>query len=337
MKATYNRILQGDALNRLEMKKLVSAFFEPTADPDLIAAILMALHDRKETAEELAGSVDALMERAVPYPEVDLDLLDMCGTGGDQSGSFNISTTAAFVVAACDVHVAKHGNRSISSRSGSADVLAALGLDISLSPEKSAEQLRSNSLTFLFAPDVHPAMKQIQPIRKALGRPTLFNLIGPLANPYTLRHQLIGVYKAEYQEVLAQAAKLLGRRRVVIVTGEGQLDEASLDGTTTYTMLHENEITTHQFTAQDVAMPAHPRSSIAGGEAEDNAAILRQVLSGESSAYLDTTLVNAGLALLAAETVGSIQEGIAKARLAIESGAALIQLTTYPTRTEVTS
>lgn len=337
MKATYNRILQGDTLNRREMKELVSAFFETTADPDVIAAILVALHDRKETAEELAGAVDALMERAVRYPEVELDLLDMCGTGGDQSGSFNISTTAAFVVAACGVHVAKHGNRSISSRSGSADVLAALGLEISLSPEKSAEQLKSNGLTFLFAPDVHPAMKKIQPIRKALGRPTLFNLIGPLANPYTLRHQLIGVYKAEYQEVLAQAAKLLGRRRVVIVTGDGQLDEASLDGTTTYTMLHDNEITTHEFTAQDIALPAHPRNSIAGGEAADNAAILRQVLAGAPSAYLDTTLVNAGLALLAAESVDSLQDGIAKAHRAIESGAALKQLTTYPSRTEVTS
>lgn len=337
MKATYERILQGDYLSRLEMKQLAGQFFEADAEEKLIKDILLALHARQETAEELAGVVDALMERATSYPTVPFPVFDMCGTGGDQSGSFNISTTAAFVTSGAGVRVAKHGNRSISSRSGSADVLAALGLELTVTPVESAHLLETTGLTFLFAPDVHPAMRVLQPIRKAIGKPTLFNLIGPLANPYPLTHQLIGVYREDYQQTLAEAARLLGRKRAVIVTGEGCLDEASLDGTTRYTVLHDSEIMTHTLTAEQVGLSPLPREAIAGGDAEQNAHILRAVLNGEPSAYLDTTLLNSGLALFAAGAASSVKEGIETARESIQSGKALHQLLHYPTAVEVTS
>lgn len=337
MKSYVEHIQQGRTLTRTEMKEAVQHLFETTTDSADIQEFLLTLHERGETAEELAGAVDALMSRAVIYPQFDAALFDICGTGGDQSGSFNISTTAAFVVAGSGVKVAKHGNRSISSRSGSADVLAALGLAVSLSPSESASQLNESGLAFLFAPDIHPVMKQLQPIRKALAAPTLFNLIGPLANPYALSSQMIGVYRQDRQKVLAEAAHLLGRKRALIVTGEGHLDEAALDGTTRYTLLHDGSITTHTITASDVGLPSRQRNEIVGGEAYQNAEILRDVLKGKPSAYLDTTLLNAGLGLYAAGKVSSIQEGIHVAYESIESGRALEKLESYPRLVEVTS
>lgn len=319
------------------MKEIAQTFFHPETDEQQIKDVLVRLHSRGETAEELAGVVDAMMERAVPYPSATEALFDICGTGGDKSGTFNISTTTAFVLAGAGVKVAKHGNRSISSKSGSADVLAALGLSLNLSPVESLRQLEDNGLAFLFAPEVHPAMGRIQPLRKSLGQPTLFNLIGPLANPFALESQMIGVYKAQYQEILAEAAHLLGRKRAVIVTGQGSLDEASLEGTTTYSLLNEGKLTTHTFTAQEIGQAPRERHEILGGEAIENAMILRRVLQGQKSAYYDTTLVNAGLALVAAERASSIEEGIKQAEESIQSGRAFEKLNRYPSHQEVSS
>ncbi|MFC4354948.1 anthranilate phosphoribosyltransferase [Chryseomicrobium palamuruense] len=335
MRQLLDEVQQGKTLTRDEMRQLIETFFEPNTSQTDMRDFLLALHARGETAEELAGAVDALMARATSYPTVSVPLLDTCGTGGDQSGTFNVSTTSAFVLAGAGLTVAKHGNRSISSRSGSSDVLAALGLTLSLSPEESAEQLTSQGLAFLFAPDVHPALKQLQPLRKAIGQPTLFNLIGPLANPYSLDCQLIGVYRQDMQQTLAQAAHLLGRRRAIIVTGHGELDEASLEGATHYTLLHEGSITTHTLAVEETGLPTYTRPDILGGDAETNARILEDVLDGKPSAYLDTTLLNAGLALFAAERVPSVHHGIEIARHSIQSGSAKAKLTNYPKLVEV--
>lgn len=337
MRRLRDEVRQGKTLTRDEMRQFIESLFETEASHDDLSDILLTIHARGETAEELAGAVDALMARATSFPEVAVPLFDTCGTGGDRSGTFNVSTTVAFVLAGAGVTVAKHGNRSISSRSGSADVLAALGLTLTLSPEKTTEHLTSDGLAFLFAPDVHPALKQLQPLRKAIGQPTLFNLIGPLANPFPLDSQLIGVYRQDLQETLARAAHLLGRRRTIIVTGDGQLDEASLEGPVQYTLLHEGRVSSHTFTPEDSGLPLYSRSAILGGDAQHNARILEKVLDGKPSAYLDTTLLNAGLALFAAERVPSIQQGIERARQSIQSGRAKEKLLNYPKLAEVTS
>lgn len=337
MRQVRDEVQQGKTLTRDEMRQFIESLFDPDTSFDYLPEILCAMHARGETAEELAGAVDALMARATFFPTVSQPLFDTCGTGGDRSGTFNVSTTAAFVIAGAGVHVAKHGNRSISSRSGSADVLAALGIALTLPPEKTIEHLTSQGLAFLFAPDVHPALKQLQPVRKAIGQPTLFNLIGPLANPFPLDSQLIGVYRQDLQETLARAAHLLGRRRTIIVTGSGQLDEASLEGTIHYTLLHEGEITTHTLAPEETDLPSYLRSEILGGEASDNARILEEVLDGKPSAYFDTTLLNAGLALFAAERAASVIEGIELARQSIQSGRAKAKLLHYPKLAEVTS
>ena len=257
-----------------------------------------------------------------PIPEA----IDNCGTGGDQSYSFNISTTSAFVMAGAGIPVAKHGNRSISSKTGSADVLEHLGVSLSFSKQHVEEMLYENKIAFLFAPHVHEALKPFSVVRKNLGLPTIFNVIGPLTNPIALDTQLIGVYRKDLLPKIAASLQRLGRRRAVVVTGAGSMDEASLAGTNDLIILQNGELTSYSLHPEEVNLPVYANEAIRGGDAKENAAILLSVLKGEQGAYFDTVLLNAGLGIFTNGKAATISEGIELARESILSGAAFERL-----------
>jgi anthranilate phosphoribosyltransferase len=281
------------------------------------AAFLSALRVKGETAAEIVGMARAMSELAEKV-EVDADvILDTCGTGGDAAGTFNISTAAALVAAAAGVTVAKHGNRSATSRCGSADVLEALGVAIDLPPEQVSRCIAACGIGFMFAPRHHLAMKHVAPVRRELGMATTFNLIGPLTNPAGARHQLIGVADARYVDRIAQAVRMMGNARNLVVHSDDGLDEIS---TTCATAVVE------VFAGQGYGMVRAHLQDLTGGDAAENATLLRAVVDGEPGPRLDIVLLNAGAALYIAEAAGSIAEGLAAARAAVASGAARAKL-----------
>jgi anthranilate phosphoribosyltransferase len=253
--------------------------------------------------------------------------MDNCGTGGDLSFSFNVSTTSAFVLAAGGVKMAKHGNRSISSKSGSADVLEALGINLYHTPDELAEIFDQTGLVFLFAQHVHPNMRYVMPVRRELEVRTVLNLIGPFTNPVDLDTQLLGTSRPDLLTTTAEVLKSLGRRRAVVVSGPNNMDEASLDGVNRYALLDETgEITVHEFDHESLGMPRVTLQEIRGGEGKENAVILKSVLNNEPSPFLEVTVLNAGLGFFANGCVESVSEGVAKARDVIASGAAMAKL-----------
>ncbi len=292
------------------------------------AAFLSALRVKGETAAEIVGMARAMSELAEKV-EVDADvILDTCGTGGDAAGTFNISTAAALVAAAAGVTVAKHGNRSATSKCGSADVLEALGVAIDLPPDRVSRCIAECGIGFMFAPRHHLAMKHVAPVRRELGMATTFNLIGPLTNPAGARHQLIGVADARYVDRIAQAVRMMGNARNLIVHSEDGLDEISTTCTTSVVEVFAGqgfderyEVTPEQFGLERARL-----GDLAGGDAAENAALLRAVVDGEPGPRLDIVLLNAGAALYIAEAAGSIAEGVDAARAAVASGAARAKL-----------
>jgi anthranilate phosphoribosyltransferase len=292
------------------------------------AAFLSALRVKGETAAEIVGMAKAMSELAEKV-EVDADvILDTCGTGGDGSGTFNISTAAALVAAAAGVTVAKHGNRSATSKCGSADVLEALGVAIDLAPGQVSRCIAACGIGFMFAPRHHLAMKHVAPVRRELGMATTFNLIGPLTNPAGARHQLIGVADARYVDRIAQAVRMMGNARNLIVHSDDGLDEISTTCPTSVVEVFAGqgyderyEVTPEQFGLQRAHL-----DDLAGGDAAENAALLRAVVDGEPGPRLDVVLLNAGAALYIAEAAGSIAEGVEEARTAVASGAARAKL-----------
>jgi anthranilate phosphoribosyltransferase len=295
--------------------------------PDAVAgAFLSMLQTRGETADEVAGMVAAIREKAQIIPFQAADVMDNCGTGGDGSQSFNISTTAAFVIAGAGITIAKHGNRSVSSRTGSADVLEKLGVPLSLPPAETTHLLKENNIAFLFAPHVHPGLKQVMQLRKVLRIPTIFNLIGPLTNPVPLDSQLLGIYRRDMLGMMAEALQKLGRKRAIVVNGAGHMDEASLAGDNHLVLLEEGKQTAFTLHPKEVGLPVYPLEAIKGGDAADNAQILLRVLNGETGVYRDTVVLNAGLGIFANGKTNSIQEGIKMAQESIDSGAAKAKL-----------
>jgi anthranilate phosphoribosyltransferase len=253
--------------------------------------------------------------------------LDLCGTGGDGLGTLNISTAVSFVVAACGVPVAKHGNRSASSRSGAADVLEALGVNINLDPQAAASVLADTGLVFLFAQTHHPAMKHVGAARKQIGRRTIFNLLGPLANPARVTHQLVGVFSSDWLVPYAEALKALGSRRAWIVHGKDGLDEVSISGPTQIAILDDGHVTTRELAPEDAGLGRSPLAEITGGNAAHNAHALRHLLqAGSPGAYRDIVLLNAGAALMVAGVAKDVKDGVAKATQALDSGAARAKL-----------
>ena len=326
MKELFLQISNRQDLTQEQVQEVFDQILQNQLSESQIAAFLMGLKTKGETADEITGIVRALKAHATVLPETFSDAMCNCGTGGDQSYSFNISTTVCFVLSAGGIRMAKAGNRSVSSKSGSADVLEALGINVVASPETLSKALDEVGLAFIFAQTMHPAMRFIGPARQAMGIPTIMNLVGPLANPLDLETQLMGLYRVELQEIVARAIQQLGRKRAVVITGPDNMDEAALYGTNTYTLLEDGKISQHTFTYEDLGMDKVELSEITGGDAKENAEILLSVLKNEASPYLETTVLNAGLGFYANGKVASIKEGVELARQLIADGSALAKL-----------
>ena len=316
-------------LTREEAGLVMRAIMTGDATPAQVGAILTALSMKGAGSEELAGFAGAMREFAVPFPHgLAGPLVDTCGTGGDESGTFNVSTAAAFVVAGAGLPVVKHGNRSVTSRCGSADVLTALGARLEIPPERMAGVLRSAGIAFLYAPLYHPAMKRVAGIRQELGLRTVFNLLGPLTNPAGARIQLLGVYRPDVIATMAGVLRLLGTGRAMVVHGGG-LDEITTTGPTQVAELDAGSLREYQIEPGDFGIPVSDIADLRGGDASENARILREVLSGEHGASRDAVLLNAGAAIYLGGLAGSMGGGIPLAREAIDSGTALGKLEAF--------
>lgn len=326
MRTYLKRLSERESLSRTEMKEVMEQIFSEEITDSEIAAFMVGLKTKGETVEEIVGIVEALREKALPFKTIIPNVIDNCGTGGDGSKSFNISTTSAFVMSGAGIPVAKHGNRSITSKTGSADVLEYLGVNWDLHPQASMEILQEIGITFLFAPYVHPKIKNIMKVRRDLRIPTVFNLIGPLTNPVELETQLLGIYRRDLIEMFAEVLRTLGRKRAVVINGAGYMDEASLAGENHLAVLEEGSIRTEILHPENVGLSVHTNDAIIGGDSKENAEILLQVLKGEKGAYRDTVLFNAGIGIFANGRATSIQEGIKLAEESIDSGAALGKL-----------
>jgi anthranilate phosphoribosyltransferase len=310
--------VDGRTLSMADAHRAMGSVMDGEASPALLAALLVALRMRGETVEELAGFASAMRERAVRVDAPE-GAIDVVGTGGDGSGTFNISTTAALVVAASGTPVAKHGNRAVTSASGSADVLDALGVRIDHDATSAGAALRAVGFAFLFAPAFHPAMKHAGPTRREIGVRTAFNLIGPLTNPAGTTRQLLGVADPAAAERMAQVAGLLGTERTFVIHGDG-VDELPLDGSGVLYDVTTTGIERRTVNAAALGLAKATTAKLAGGSATDNAAITESVLRGEPGARRDVVLLNAGAALLVADAVDSLESGIERAALTIDAG-----------------
>lgn len=317
------RVVAGDYLSAAEMEHFIGALMDGHVSPPVQAGVLVGLAMRGESVTEIAGAAAAMRDRALPIPHHRSDVIDTCGTGGDGRGTFNVSTAAALVAAGAGAVVAKHGNRSVSSRSGSADVLAALGVDIDLGPEEAADALDTIGLAFLFAPRLHPAMREVMPVRRALRIRTLFNVLGPLTNPAGARRQVVGVFAPELVEVLAQVFGELGSDHVLVVHGMDGLDEISLTGPTFAAELKQGELRTLTLEPEQFGLERVGMASLQGGSPEKNAELLEGVLAGEEGPLRSITLANAAAAIYVSGLVKTMAEGVEAARASLSSGAAL--------------
>lgn len=316
------KLRRHEDLTEAEATRAIGAIMDGEAGPAHIAGLLMALALKGERPAEMVGFATAMRARAVPLPEPVSPVFDTCGTGGDGAHTFNVSTAAAIVLASCGVRVAKHGNRAVSSRCGSADVFDALGVALDAPPERVVRTLRQANLAFFFAPAWHPSMKHAGPTRRDLGVRTAFNLLGPLTNPAGARRQLVGVSRPEQTELLARTLGLLGTERAWVVHGADGLDELSTTGFTKVSEYHEGTVRTFYLHPADVGLPVASIASLAGGAAAENAALIEQLLNGAPGPARDIVLLNAGAGLLIAGAAGSVRDGIAAAAAAIDSGRA---------------
>ncbi|MBO9580058.1 MAG: anthranilate phosphoribosyltransferase [Sphingobium sp.] len=309
-------------LDEAEAAHAFSAILDFKVSDEAIAAFLTALSDRGETDIEIAAAAREMRARLIPISAPD-DAIDVCGTGGDGHHTLNVSTAVALVVAACDVPVAKHGNRAASSKAGAADTLEALGLDLDVAAETAERSLADLGICFLFAQKHHPALVRMGPIRKSIGRRTIFNLMGPLANPAGVTRQLIGIARPAYVPIYASALAGLGTSHAMVVSGDEGLDELSLAGGNDVAEVRDGEtIAMRRISATDAGLPSHPVEAIRGGDPAHNAAALKALLQGERGAYRDAVLFNAAAALMVAGAAETLQEGVEEASEAIDKGLA---------------
>lgn len=320
------RTVEKKNLTREEAIMLMAEIMEGKATSAQIASLLIALRMKGETAEEITGFAQVMTEKAKLIQPKTCKLIDTCGTGGDGSGTFNISTTVALVAASCGVAVAKHGNRAVSSKCGSADVLEALGIRIDLSPEQVELCIETTGIGFLFAPHFHPAMGYAAAPRKELGLRTIFNILGPLTNPASPTGQVLGVYHPGLTEVMAQVLSNLGRERAYVVYGYPGLDEISLVGETRVSKLENGQITTFSLAPEDLGLTRATMADIEGGNAQVNAYKIRSILAGEKGSGREIVLLNAAAALVVGEAAKDLAEGVKKAAEAIDGGLALEKL-----------
>src|SRR5437764_1235046 len=348
LEALHRIANHGESLGRGEAREVMAEVLTAQCTDAQIAALLIALRMKGETVEEIVGFAEAIRTAAAPLPveratdalavtgtgrdaldeasPAEDSLVDTSGTGGDASGTFNISTATALVTAGAGVRVAKHGNRSISSKCGSADVVEVLGVNIQLSPERAAECLRKVGICFLYAPNLHPAMKQLQAVRRELRMRTMFNLLGPLTNPARASGQVVGVYSLDLVEKLAEALSMLGLRRALVVHGLDGLDEITITGKTRIAEAREGSVRSYEVEPEEFGMKPATLQEISGGDAEENAEIIRAVVGGEKSARRDVVLLNAAAALVAAGRAEHVAQAIPIAAKSIDAGAAAAKL-----------
>jgi anthranilate phosphoribosyltransferase len=321
LQRAIRKVVDGGELEAAEARAAFEVILDGEAPPVSLASFLVALRMRGETVTEIAAFARVMRERAVRVRADGLEILDTCGTGGDGAGTFNISTLAAIVAAAAGVPVAKHGNRSVSSRCGSADLLQGLGIRVDPPVEAVERSLREAGLGFLFAPALHGAMKHAAPVRRELGVRTVFNLLGPLTNPAGARRQLLGVYDPVWLERIAGALRELGSERAIVVHGGG-LDEIALHAETRVAELRDGTVRTYALRPEDAGLRRAGLSEVAGGDVVENVAIATRILDGEKGARRDVVLLNAAAALLVAGVAADLREGAALAARALDSGEA---------------
>lgn len=316
------RAVAHENLSRELARATMDQILAGEATPSQIAGLAVALRMKGETADEIAGFAEAMRGRVPPLHTKRAPLLDTCGTGGDNAGTFNISTTVAIVVASCGVAVAKHGNRAVSSRTGSADVLESLGVGIDLTPTDAGRSLDMLGITFLFAPNYHGALRHAVGPRRELGIRTVFNVLGPLTNPAGASRQLLGVYADSLVPTIAQVLKSLGSDRAMVVHGRDGLDELTVFAKNHVAELHDGTIREYEVDPAQYGLAHDDRSGVAGGTAAENSAKVRSVLEGEKGAARDIVVLNAAAALVVADVVKDVAEGVARARAAIDDGSA---------------
>ncbi len=325
IKEAINKVVNKQDLTFEEAQEVLDEIMSGKTSQVETAALLTALSEKKETIDEIAGAAASMRNHALKFPAAG-DVLEIVGTGGDKSNSFNISTTSAIVIAATGTKVAKHGNRAASSKSGAADVLEALGLNINETPEMSFESLQKNNLCFLFAQEYHKSMKYVAPVRKELGIHTIFNILGPLANPAHPTRQLLGVYDESLVEPLAKVLQKLGVKNAMVIHGRDGLDEITNAGETAVVELNNGKLTKYVLTPEQFGLKRAQRQDLVGGTPEDNAVITRDILNGKKGPKRDIVLMNAGAALHLAHPEMSIADGIKLAAKTIDDGKALKEL-----------
>ena len=321
LKGLIAKAATGAALTRDEAARGFDTMMSGEATPSQMGGLLMALRVRGETVEEITGAVTAMREKMLRV-KAPTDAIDVVGTGGDASGSYNISTCAAFIVAGAGVPVAKHGNRALSSRSGAADVLGALGVTIELPPDGVGRCIKEAGIGFMFAPAHHPAMKNVGPTRVELGTRTIFNLLGPLSNPAGVKRQMVGVFSRQWIEPLAQVLKNLGSEAVWVVHGSDGLDEITTSGATYVAALENGAVRTFEITPEEVGLPRVKAEALRGGDAKANAQALADVLRGKKSAFRDVAVFNAAAGLIVAGRAKELKAAVALAEKSIDSGEA---------------
>jgi anthranilate phosphoribosyltransferase len=325
LKSIIGKVATGASLSREEAASAFDALMSGEATPSQMGGLLMALRVRGETVEEITGAVTAMRSKMLTV-DAPADAVDIVGTGGDGSGSVNVSTCAAFIVSGTGLPVAKHGNRALSSRSGTADVLASLGVKLDLKPEQVGRCVRECGIGFMFAPAHHPAMKNVGPTRVELATRTIFNLLGPLTNPAGVKRQMVGVFSRQWVQPLAQVLKNLGSESAWVVHGSDGLDEITLTGPTFVSALQNGEIRNFEVTPEDVGLPRCEPGALKGGDADANAIALQSVLDGKPSPYRDVALMNAAAALVVAGRAKDLREGVAIGAKSLDSGAANARL-----------
>ena len=322
MRDYLKKVFDGMSLSSIEAETAMDLMMGGSAKPEEIAGYLGAIAARGETVDEIVGSIRSLRRHAKPFAVKRSDLIDVCGTGGDGSHTFNISTTNALLLASAGLGVVKHGNRAVSSACGSADVLEALGIKVEAAYENVIASVEESGFGFLFAPRFHPAMQHVGPIRRVLGVRTLFNLLGPLANPSAARRQVIGVFARKWLYPIADALRLLGAEEALVVWGEDGLDEISLSGPTHAVHLKHGTLTPLVFTPEDFGVERSPVSTLLGGDAGTNARIIQGILTGEEKGpKRNIVMINAGAALVIGGRVRSWKEGADLAKELLEQGA----------------
>ena len=326
MKQVLKKVVEGEHLSQCEAQKVMEEMMNGHVPQTQIAGFLTALRMKGETVEELIGFVRGIYSRATSVKHPFQEAVDTCGTGGDGQNTFNISTAASIVSSAAGVHVIKHGNRAVSSKSGSADVLEALQMNIRLKPDEALKMLEKTGLCFLFAPLFHQAMQSVMSIRRELGFRTCFNLMGPLLNPARVKVQLLGVYDASLTEKVAYVLNHLGVKRALVVAGWDGLDEITVTSATRISELQDGKVKTFDVTPESLGVSRWPLAEIQGGSAEENARIIKQIFAGKSGAPADIVSINAGAVLYLAGKASSLKEGTEYAKRIIQSGRAQKQL-----------